>query len=82
MRIKLNRGPFANRIIDIPEHSAERYEIAVEEPINWREFEANPNAIYEPIKRKRGHYQRSNVVLKNGTLVFEWMGWRNGGKAF
>lgn len=81
MRIKLNRGPMAGRLVDVPDDYATRYEISEAERISWREYEANPDAMYQPVKRKQGHYQRSNVVHKNGTVVFEWMGWRNGGKA-
>ena len=77
MKIKLARGPMANKRIQTDIESCYRYE--VQEPVkkDWRYVDASSMNPYEmAFEYRRGHYERSNVTLKDGTVVFEWMGWR------
>jgi hypothetical protein len=72
MRVKLNRGPAKGKVQDFD--GAGRTIIWQESlPINFSMY-MNP---MEPVPTRRGTYERSNVVQKNGTVVYEWRGWLN-----
>lgn len=73
MRVKLNRGPMKNKYVHIQDGT---YDFIVEAPleIDWRKV-----SVYDHPPRpmtRRGSYHRSNTTLKNGAVVFEWMGWK------
>lgn len=72
MKIKLNRGPLANKRYVVNDSSCHRYEVLKPVPVHYWEINTYPDTIEDP---QRGDYQRSNVTLKDGTVVFEWMGW-------
>jgi hypothetical protein len=71
MRVKFNRGPNKGVYRDMPDDTYE-IRVAAVEPIQWDAYSDIP--ITAPI-RKIGTYYKSNVTLKDGTRVFEWMGW-------
>jgi len=81
MKIKLARGPMANKRVVTTDNSC--YEYRVQEPLQ-RSIDLFRTAYdlddpYESIefRYREGSYHRSNVTLKDGTVVFEWMGWRS-----
>jgi hypothetical protein len=77
MKIKLNRGPMKNKRVITPNDYYDRYNVM--EPVYDKMAFIDPaitHLAWEPIKERRGHYQKSNVMLKDGTWVFEWMGWQ------
>jgi hypothetical protein len=79
MKIKLARGPMANKRVTTTDPHCYRYEVAAPVKVDWAAYQDYPyrdDYWSEPIREKRGHYERSNVTLKDGTVVFEWMGWR------
>jgi hypothetical protein len=67
MIIKLNRGPRGGETRAVVDGTVE---------IEFR-YAGKALEFFEPIPFKVGTYRRSNVVQKNGTVVFEWMGWLN-----
>ena len=74
MKIKLNRGPMKGKYYEVQDDSTSR--LNVEEPLSTSpRYWENLDPMAE-IPVRRGHYQRSNVTLKNGAVVFEWMGWK------
>jgi hypothetical protein len=74
MRIKLNRGPMKGQYVDVEEENPTRFEVRV---MPRRDLHSLLYDSDDPLPEpRRGHYQRSNVTLKNGAAVFEWMGWR------
>jgi len=72
-KIKFNRGPNAGKRLVVQDHE---YRIEVMKPpsvvniIERKEFDPTSILIFE-----RGSYQKSNKRLKDGTWVYEWMGW-------
>jgi hypothetical protein len=78
MRVKFNRGPMKNKRTEVSDDSAVEYR--VREPI-FRGFDRlneRSKDHYESrvqFEYRDGSYRRSNVRLKDGTVVFEWMGW-------
>jgi len=78
MRVKFNRGPQHGKYQDFPDSISyrDRIEIRVVEPLDWRKMDAMRFHPDEPLPVKRGDYARSNKTLKNGAVVFEWLGWR------
>lgn len=74
MRIKLNRGPAKGKIQDFSDDKADTIVWQENLPIDWRNYDP----LSTEVSVRRGTYRRSNVTLKNGTVVFEWMGWLNG----
>lgn len=78
MKVKLNRGPMANKYVNIDDTKmwSDRLEISGPPERDKNMFMHSYYDTYAPMEQRRGHYQRSNVTLKNGAVVFEWMGWR------
>ena len=74
MRIKCARGPLANKRYVVEQNWAERWEVSEPKRVDFWSMAKYPEAL--DVCYRRGHYQRSNVTLKDGTVVFEWMGWR------
>lgn len=75
MKIKLARGPMANRRVETGDSSV--YEYRVQEPLSRPiDFYATYPSQETSFNYRYGSYYKSNVVLKDGTVVFEWMGWR------
>jgi hypothetical protein len=75
MTIKLNRGPAKGKrynadsgtlkfLIEVPRRN-------LADSISW-----DAPIPYADCFR-RGEYHKSHTVLKDGTVVFEWMGWIN-----
>lgn len=75
MRIKLNRGPLHGKYYEDAIGYSDRFMINAPEKVNYQDL------IYEPMaamKFRRGEYVRSHNSLKNGTVIFEWLGWLDG----
>jgi len=75
MKIKFNRGPMKNKRIEAKDGS---YEYIVQEPKMVSPFYYTQDIFPAAVEfmYKRGSYMKSNVRLKDGTYVFEWMGWK------
>ena len=76
MKIKFSRGPMKDQRYEIGDSSCREY--IVQEPRKryasmYYTYDLNPTEIDSMYKR--GSYVKSNVRLKDGTCVFEWMGW-------
>lgn len=74
MKVKMNNGPFHNKSYAV--RAGHRREYYVQE---FGELSIDYNEMNQPnptFKSRRGTYAKSNVTLKDGTKVFEWMGWR------
>lgn len=73
MKIKLNRGPAKNKRFEVPD-GTRIWEV---QKVDGPTFDMyGPSSMdYRYTPPKRGTYMRSNVRLKDGTVVFEWMGW-------
>jgi len=71
MKAKLSRGPMKNKYIEVRDG---QNIIVIHDSVDTRAWSSLPDPLAE-VKIKRGTYQRSNVTLKNGAVVFEWMGW-------
>ena len=71
--IKFNRGPMAGKRQMIPDGMAERLRIQEPLPIDW----SAPSAPYptSSMMFRQGEYVRSHNKLKNGTVIYEWIGW-------
>lgn len=76
MKIKLNRGPAKGKYIVVENDNAYEYVVQIAEPMKWNAMDYESMYPTAPVIAKRGTYYRSNVTLKNGAVVFEWMGWR------
>ena len=72
MRVKLNRGPMKNKYMLVDNDWQDVLRVTKPVPPTAF-FNHDPS---EPILPIYGEYRRSNVTLKNGAVVFEWMGWR------
>lgn len=76
MRVKLNRGPMNGKYIEV---EAYQQDLVIQMPkegayaFNTMHYPPTTTEIFQ-----RGTYHRSNVTLKNGARVYEWMGWLNG----
>lgn len=71
MRVKLNRGPLKNKYYAVQDHMND---FVVQAPLERQQWSYDFSPLAE-IPVRRGSYHRSNVTLKNGAVVFEWMGW-------
>ena len=67
--IKFNRGPMAGkrRVVD---GYSERFRIQEPLPIDWSAPYPTSNMMF-----RQGEYVRSHNKLKNGTVIYEWIGW-------
>jgi len=68
----------ANKYVEIDDKNmwSDRYEVQKAEPVDYRNWYTSSPFPTDTISYQRGHYQRSNETLKNGAVVFQWMGWR------
>ena len=73
MRVKLNRGPMKNQYIMVDNDWQDLIRVTQPPPPAWS---YNANGMFSQVRIVYGEYRRSNVTLKNGAVVFEWMGWR------
>lgn len=71
MKVKLNRGPEKGKYMDMPDET-QVVRVARLAP-DW--FDPRNYDEPTPQEHRYGTYQKSNVTLKNGASVFEWMGW-------
>lgn len=74
-KAKFQGGPFAGKrqVVD----GSDR--ILVREPlaINYSDYWGKPEAYSDTqLKFREGDYARSNKRLKDGTVIYIWMGWR------
>ena len=79
MKVKFNRGPMANKRTEVQDEYAREYRIRTALPVKpeyWRPGWSKDFDSIE-VEYKDGSYVRSNVTLKDGTVVFEWMGWKS-----
>lgn len=74
MKAKFNRGPMSGKVVDW-NGSDHRY--LVQYPIKpyYRLDLFDPET---EIKFRQGEYHKSFRRLKDGTIIFEWMGWTDG----
>jgi len=78
IQVKFNRGPMKNKRQMVEDSSVQMYR--VREPVfagfdrlnGYSKDSWDGNVTFE---YREGLYRRSNVKLKDGTVVFEWMGW-------
>jgi hypothetical protein len=68
----------ANKYMEIDDSRmySDRLEISGPPEQTRNMFMARDDYMFAPMEMRRGHYQRSNEVLKNGAVVYQWMGWR------
>lgn len=76
MKVKLNRGPGSGTRLIQPDYTVtvvfqQPKRLAMEDI--YYTGRAHPMTI--DFQYRRGTYSKSNVQLKDGTWVFEWMGW-------
>ena len=73
MKIKLNRGPNNGYRYVQPDHTTT---IRIQQPkkVDYAIGYPDPYGTFDSYC-DRGTYVKSNVMLKDGTWVFEWMGW-------
>lgn len=76
MKIKLNRGPMKNQYLEVP---ATQSILNYAEPIKFDFKQVSEELLSVAPSVRIGVYQRSYTTLKNGAVVFEWMGWKNEG---
>lgn len=77
VRAKFRGGPMNGQVSDVQDY-ADRLRVRDAEKINyrdWEKFSAEPYSDMQ-LKFKDGDYARSNMRLKNGTIIYIWMGWR------
>lgn len=74
MKIKLNRGPAHSSKRMIVEDGTRN--VYIQKPVSPRDLMKTFDDPMVPMVR--GEYVRSHRVYKDGTVVFEWMGWMNG----
>lgn len=75
MKVKLNRGPGAGKRLEQPDYTVT---VVYQEPkMDFRHRMASQDmyTMHMDLAYRRGTYSKSNVKLKDGTWVFEWMGW-------
>lgn len=78
MRVKLNRGPMKNKRVVAPDDSY-RYLVRVPDYEKMRvPLQYDPYDVSVPDIYREGEYHKSYTRLKDGTVVFEWMGWKDG----
>lgn len=76
MKIKLNRGPMKGKYVEVQDDYCREFVVQEAPSINW--VHAQNVDPFTEIAMRRGTYVKSNVKLKNGAVVFEWMGWIDG----
>ena len=69
---KLNRGPHNGKRVAIGQYQESFY--IMEEP-SKRFFNFGYPEQESFVDFRRGEYRRSHSKLKDGTIIFEWMGW-------
>jgi len=69
IKAKMNRGPMHGQRVIVPGPT-----LIVRQPskIDWRKSDLDP---YAPLDFTEGTYVKSNKKLKDGTWIYEWMGW-------
>lgn len=77
MQVKLNRGPMKNKRVVAPDDS---YRYLVRMPkndrIDWTRLDDDDPLDFTQFRE--GEYHKGFTRLKDGTVLFEWMGWRDG----
>lgn len=74
IRAKLNRGPEHGKYMMVP---GDRVEVAAT-PNFAAVYRRGPFDTDLQVDYRRGCYQKSYRRLKDGSYVFEWMGWYDG----
>lgn len=77
MKVKYQGGPMKGQYQEIQTNYTDRVLVTVPEPVDYRKvLESRADTLtYEPMKIRRGEYARSHKQLKNGAVIYIWMGW-------
>ena len=73
MRAKFKGGPQNGKVADIRDGEYELLVPRLDPKVNLyadRDFD-----LYAPLPYQKGSYKPSNTILKNGTRIWQWMGW-------
>jgi hypothetical protein len=70
--VKFNRGPMAGKRQHMSGTYIERIRVMENLPISWDPSDPYPTGA---ATARQGEYVRSHNKLKNGTVIYEWIGW-------
>jgi len=73
MLIKFNGGPQHNKYWEMKDPSNSIF-VQFAEPPQWSAYE-DPIELYNKRITKKGEYFLSHNRLKNGTRIYQWIGW-------
>lgn len=74
MIVKFSGGPMHGKYSDAPDDYMREFKIRAPKEQNPKQWLESKDP-FEQIEMKRGTYYKSNERLKNGTVIFKWMGW-------
>lgn len=77
IKAKFQGGPLNNQRKVVESSYGDRMQVAKAPARPWFDAKADP---YETMIIVRGDYVRSNKKLKDGTVVYIWMGWQDGSR--
>jgi len=77
MKVKFSRGPMNGKVEFADDNSrAFRVQVPIKERLRIEDYASYDP--YVPINIREGEYVRSHRRLRDGTIIFEWMGWLDG----
>jgi len=71
MKAKLKGGPMHNQSYEL-ETTETNIVVSRTDSINWRQTNLDDLVLSVAF----GDYRASNTKQKNGTVIYQWMGWR------
>ncbi len=74
MKAKFSGGPMNGKYQDLVSGYDQR--LMVREPVN-RLYDYYRDPTIDLMKFREGDYARSNMALKDGTVIYKWLGWRD-----